>query len=100
MLRLRLRLCRFLCPSSHRLIEVGDVVTDPSMLRGDLIRGGDALARGWNCDPAILWNAAVYLEEEVGVRERMAYNAGYVDGDTGCPHRVTGQIGVSTGDEA
>lgn len=30
--------------------------------------------------------------------ERMAYNAGYVDGGTGSPHRVTGQIGVATGD--
>lgn len=62
MLRLRLRLCRLLCPSSHRIIEVGDVVTDLPMLRGDLIRGGDALARGWNCDPAILWNAAAHLQ--------------------------------------
>lgn len=96
--RLRLRLCRLLCPSSHRLIEVEDAVTDPSMIRSDLIRGGDALARGWNCDPAILWNAAAHLNGG-RIGERMAYSAGYVDGSTGCPHRVTGQIGVSTGDE-
>jgi len=99
MTSLRLRLCRLLCPPSHRLIEVEDVVTDYSMVAGDLIRGGDALARGWGCDPAILWNAAAYLKE-TKAREGMAYSAGYVDGNTGCPHRVTGQIGVSTGGEA
>jgi hypothetical protein len=70
--RLRLRLCRLLCPSSHRLIEVGDVVTDLPMLRGDLIRGGDALARGWNCDPAILWNAAAHLQRERHMGQIMA----------------------------
>lgn len=30
----------------------------------DLIRGGDALARGWGCDPAILWNAAAHLQQK------------------------------------
>lgn len=38
--------------------------------------------------------------EAAEARERMAYNAGYVDGSCGCKHRVTGQIGVSIGDEA
>lgn len=64
MRRLRLRLCRILCPPTHRLIEVGDAVTDLRTIRGDLIRGGDALARGWDCDPAILWNAAAHLQRE------------------------------------
>jgi len=39
------------------------------------------------------------LLEASEARERLAYNAGYVDGNTGCPHRVTGQVGVSTGEE-
>jgi hypothetical protein len=61
---IRLRLCRLLCPASHRIIEVGDVVTDLPTIRGDLINGGNALARGWDCDPAILWNAAAHLQRE------------------------------------
>lgn len=40
------------------------------------------------------------LLEAAEQREKLAYTAGYVDGATGCPHRVTGQIGVATGDEA
>lgn len=31
--------------------------------------------------------------------EKMAYTAGYVDGWCNCPHKFTGQLGVSTGDE-
>lgn len=64
MSQIRLRLCRLLCPPTHRIIEVGDVVTDPSTIQSDLINGGNALQRGWGCDPAILWNAAAHLQRE------------------------------------
>lgn len=64
MTSLRLRITRLICPASHRIIEVGDVVTDLGTIRSDLVRGGDALANGWGCDPAILFNAAAYLMEE------------------------------------
>lgn len=57
----RLSLARRLCPATHRLIEVEDVVTDPGMAASDLIRGGDALARGWGCSPEILWNGAAMI---------------------------------------
>jgi hypothetical protein len=59
---LRLRITRRICPSSHRLVEVGDVMIDEKTVRADLVRGGDALEQGWGCDPAILWNAAAYLQ--------------------------------------
>lgn len=39
------------------------------------------------------------LLEAAEQREKLAYTAGYVDGATGCPHRVTSQIGVAVGDE-
>ncbi|MFQ6550472.1 hypothetical protein AADZ90_021220 [Aestuariibius sp. 2305UL40-4] len=56
-------LARKLCPSTHRLIEVEDFVNDRQTVASDLIRGGDALARGWGCDPAILYNAAGILRD-------------------------------------
>lgn len=31
--------------------------------------------------------------------EKMAYTAGYIDGNCGCKHRFTGQIGVAIGNE-
>jgi hypothetical protein len=62
--QIRLWLCRLILPASHRLIEVEDVATDRGMIQSDLIRGGDALARGWDCDPAILWNAAAYIQRD------------------------------------
>lgn len=61
---MRLWLTRLLCPPTHRLLEVEDVVTDQRTAASDLIRGGDALARGWGCDPAILYNAAAILRSE------------------------------------
>jgi len=71
MTNFRLWLCRLILPASHRLIEVCDVVTDRSMIQSDLIRGGDALERGWDCDPAILWNAAAYIQREHYARRYM-----------------------------
>lgn len=61
---MRLWLARKICPPTHRMIEVDDIVTDPTIAANDLIRGGDALARGWGCDPAILYNAASILRGE------------------------------------
>lgn len=54
----RLRAAAWLCPATHRLVEVGFMTDDEA---GDLIRGGDALASGWACDPAILYNGAIRL---------------------------------------
>ncbi len=31
--------------------------------------------------------------------EKMAYTAGYIDGNCGCTHKFSGQIGVAIGDE-
>lgn len=59
--KLRLRIADRVRPSTHRLIMVEDGVHEPSVAANDLIRGGDALSRGWGCDPAILYNAAALL---------------------------------------
>jgi hypothetical protein len=61
---MRLWLTRLICPSTHRLLEIEDVVTDRRTAASDLIIGGDALARAWGCDPAILYNAAAILRGE------------------------------------
>ena len=60
---LRLYLARLLCPETHRIIEIDHEVTDRSIIVFDLINGGDALARGWGCDPAILYNAARHIRK-------------------------------------
>ncbi|MEL6172380.1 MAG: hypothetical protein AAFR02_10270 [Pseudomonadota bacterium] len=57
---MRLFLAKLFCPSDYRLIEVGDIA-EPGTARSDLVRGGDALSRGWFCDPAILYNGAAAL---------------------------------------
>jgi hypothetical protein len=62
--RFRLYLARLLCPETHRIIEIDFEVADRSVIVFDLINGGDALARGWGCDPAILYNAARYIRKE------------------------------------
>lgn len=59
---MRLWFAKLFCPPDYRLIKVGDTV-DRYTARSDLIRGGDALARGWWCDPAILYNGAAALNE-------------------------------------
>jgi hypothetical protein len=79
--RLRLWLCRLILPASHRLIEVCDVVTDRPMIQSDLIRGADALERGWNCDPAILRNAAAYIQSNHYGRRYM----GQIMAECDCP---------------
>lgn len=58
---IRLWMAKLICPPTHRLIEVGDHVKHARTAADDLIRGGDALARGWGCHPAILYNAAAIL---------------------------------------
>ncbi len=80
--RLRLWLCRLILPASHRLVEVGDVMIDEKTVRADLVRGGDALEQGWGCDPAILWNAAAYLQRQHSDRHYM----GQVMAECCCPH--------------
>lgn len=57
----RLYLARLLCPETYRIIEIDHEVTGRSVIVSDLICGGDALARGWGCDPAILYNAARHI---------------------------------------
>jgi hypothetical protein len=59
----RLYLARLACPETHRIIEIDNEVTDRSIIVSDLIGGGDALERGWGCDPAILFNAARYIRK-------------------------------------
>ena len=61
--RFRLHLARLLCPETHRIIEIDHEVTDRIVIVSDLICGGDALERGWGCDPAILFNAARYIRK-------------------------------------
>ncbi len=63
---LRLRLAIYIMPRTHRAIEVGDVFTDARTVHSDLVRGGDALARGWGCDPAILYNGAALIAQGEG----------------------------------
>lgn len=58
----RLYLARLLCPETHRIIDIDSEVTDRSIIVFDLINGGDALSRGWGCDPAILYNAARHIQ--------------------------------------
>ncbi|MBU3262095.1 hypothetical protein KPG71_18900 [Roseovarius sp. PS-C2] len=61
--RLRLLIAKLACPDTHRVIEALDLVTDPRTAANDLIRGGDALARGWGCSPEILYNGARIIRE-------------------------------------
>jgi hypothetical protein len=60
----RLFFARLLCPETHRIIDIDSEVTDRSIIVSDLIGGGDALSRGWGCDPAILYNAARHIRKE------------------------------------
>ena len=61
--RFRLYLARLFCPETHRIIEIDFEVTDRSIIVSDLIGGGDALTKGWGCDPAILYNAARHIRK-------------------------------------
>jgi hypothetical protein len=56
--RYRLKLADMIRPRTHRLIEVEDVSKGLDIAQIDLISGGDALSRGWECHPTILYNGA------------------------------------------
>ena len=57
-----LRIARAALPRTHAIIEVGDAATSPLQVQADLIHGGIAIERGWTCHPAVLFNAAAFLQ--------------------------------------
>lgn len=62
--RMRMWLVRKICPADYRLVEALFVVTDEDTAANDLVRGGDALARGWGCGPDILYNGAAVIRRQ------------------------------------
>lgn len=64
MQQLRKRLAQLVLPDTCRIVEFwcpDDPPEDVKTAANDLIRGGDALHRGWGCNPEILYNGAELL---------------------------------------
>lgn len=59
----RLRIARWLCPDTHRIMDFTGIEADANQAVWDLKDGGDSLARGCHCDPKVLFSAAVLIRK-------------------------------------
>lgn len=74
--RVRLWFARRLCPDSHRVVDVEDIVLDPRMALSDIHMAIQSIENGMDIHPMILVNAAYAMRAQTALANE-AYRKGW-----------------------